>query len=87
MVERTFDNDDACRFYNLPTFNRPRPSAVLAERNALLNADTEFRLQIQALGSFESILGKIHLEMCKYHELGQLKIILARLIDHFDSKF
>ncbi len=37
----------------------------------ILNGDTEFVRQILSFGSYESILGKVHLEMCKCHENGR----------------
>ncbi|RNA05755.1 eukaryotic elongation factor 2 kinase isoform X5 [Brachionus plicatilis] len=71
FVESPFDNEDAYKFFNSNEFNRPRASGVVEERDALLNADTEFRRKLVRLESFESVLGKIHLEMCKYHEVGR----------------
>ena len=39
IVESPFDGDDAFRYFNANMFNRPRPSAVLAEKDILLNAE------------------------------------------------
>ena len=64
-----------------------RASNVIGERNAILNMDTEFsRRRQQLYGPHESVLGKIHLEMCKYHELGRFVPLLdnqnAAVDDH-----
>lgn len=71
IIDSPFDNEDAARFYTSNAFNKPRASGVMAEKYALLNADSEYRRSIVAHCPFESILGKIHLELCKYHELGR----------------
>lgn len=71
FVDSPFDNEDAYKFFNSNEFNKPRASGFVEEKDALLNADTEFRRKLIRLESFESILGKIHLEMCKYHEVGR----------------
>lgn len=71
FVDSPFETDEAYRFLHSREINRPRASGVLAEKDAILNADTEFRRNVFAFSSFESILGKVHLEMCKYHEIGR----------------
>ena len=69
MVDCPFNNEEFK--YLASNLNKPRPSGVVLEKNAILNADTEFMRKIHTLGSYESILGKVHLEMCKYHENGR----------------
>jgi elongation factor 2 kinase len=50
-------------------FLKPRPSAVYDEKNLLLNGNTEYsRRNIEIIDTYESVLGNIHLEMCKLHE-------------------
>lgn len=63
--------DEAYEFINSKAYDKQRPSAVYAEKKYLLNADTEYRKKIQAFSTFDSVLGKIHLEMCKYYEVGR----------------
>jgi hypothetical protein len=76
-----FNNDEGLKFMqsNL-ALKKPRPSAVVSEKNVILNGDTEFVRQILSFGSYESILGKVHLEMCKYHENG-------RFLNHENDDF
>ncbi|CAF0889007.1 unnamed protein product [Brachionus calyciflorus] len=71
IVDSPFDNEEAIRFFNSNDYNKPRASGVVEEKDALLNADTEYREKIIRLETFESILGKVHLELCKYHEIGR----------------
>jgi hypothetical protein len=51
-------------------FSQHRASDVVNERYALLNADTMSRLK-SSHWIYESILGKIHLDLCKCHESGR----------------
>lgn len=74
-TESPFSNDEAIRFIQSTRFGKPRSSAIVVEKHAVLNSDTEFALREQALahGGFlaDSRLGKVHLEICKYHEFGR----------------
>ena len=83
FVDSPFDNEEAYKCFNSNDFNRPRASGVVEEKDALLNADTEFRGKMIRLDSFESILGKTHLEMCKYHEIGRF---VHKETDPYDEK-
>lgn len=83
FAESPFLNDDAFKYFSSGAFNRPRPSAVVDEKHAILNADTEFiRRNFHSIGNYESILGKVHLEMCKYHEFGRFVAHEDDNIDH-----
>jgi elongation factor 2 kinase len=82
IVDSPFDNEEAHRFFNSTAVHKPRASCVTAEKYALLNADSEFRRSIEANLHSESILGKTHLEMCKYHELGRFLKDDNDSIDH-----
>lgn len=83
IMSSPFQTDDAYRFFTSNAYNKPRPSAVLAEKDAILNGDTEYRCNTVDFGSYDSILGKAHLEMCKYHEFGRF---LINENDEFDSE-
>jgi elongation factor 2 kinase len=75
VMDSPFDNEDAIKFLISGQHFKPRASGMVAERHHMLNSDTEFRRTTETFmngdGAFESILGRIHLEMCKYHEFGR----------------
>lgn len=65
-----FDTEDVFKILNSSVFRKSRPSRVLDERNAILNSDSQYARE-SVIGVWESILGKVHFEMCKYHEIGR----------------
>jgi hypothetical protein len=65
-----FDTEDVFKILNSSAFRKSRPSRVLDERNAILNSDSQYARE-SVIGVWESILGKVHFEMCKYHEIGR----------------
>ena len=80
-------SSDSCEdsFYYIHTamFNKPRPSAVFEEKNSILNGNTEFsRRQMENVDTYGSILGKVHLELCKYHELGRFLVNDSTIVDY-----
>ena len=76
-------NDDSFSYLKLLNFNKPRPSAVSDEKNAILNGNTEFsRRNIEINDTYESILGGIHFELCKYYENGRFLTEVNDKIDY-----
>ncbi len=67
-VDSPFNSD---KFFLSNEYLKPRASCIEAEKHVILNADTELRRFIQTTNMFDSNLGKVHLEMCKYHEFGR----------------
>jgi elongation factor 2 kinase len=70
-VDSPFNSD---RFFLSNEYLKPRASCIDAEKHAILNADTEMRQFIQSTNTFDSNLGKVHLEMCKYHEFERFLV-------------
>ena len=59
-LDSAFSPDDAAIYFNLKSSRLPRPSCVMMERAVINEEDRS-----------ESILGQIHLDLCKYHEMGR----------------
>ena len=73
----------SCYFMESSNFNKPRPSAVFEEKIGILNGNTEFsKRNIEITDTYESILGSIHFELCKYHENGRFLIDVNDKIDY-----
>ena len=82
-LDSAFTNDEAVNFFNSRNFNKPRPSCVHAEKYYISNRLDEnnendedecfrsIRSRSDSLEEEDSILGRIHLELCKYHEMGR----------------
>lgn len=71
IVDSPFFNDEAFKYVNSKLFDKHRPSNVSGEMNLLFNADVEYLHRLHDFATFESILAKIHLELCNYHEIGR----------------
>lgn len=82
MVDSPFFTDEAFKYVNSKIFDKPRPSTVSAEMDNLFNADLEYLHRLQDFSVFESILAKVHLELCKYHEIGRFLLHETDPIDH-----
>jgi len=86
-LDSAFTSDEAINFFNSRQINKQRPSCVMAEKNYIShrnnnNNNIEEEDEDECYNSMranridlfeeqESILGKIHLELCKYHEMGR----------------
>ena len=84
-LDSAFTSDEAVNFFNSRNTNKPRASCVLAEKNYMLSSqlydldedEDEGYYNLHRMDSFEeedSILGRIHLELCKYHEMGRFLV-------------
>ena len=69
-------------FLHSAQIRKPRASGIVAEKHAILNADTEARHVMPDLAYFDSCLGKIHMEVCKYHEFGRFQSEESDAIDY-----
>ena len=87
-LDSAFSLDEASNYFNARNFNKPRPSCVFGEKEFLKRSnefleDYEFDDKNGDSEEDQSILGKIHLELCKYHEIGRF---LSNENDEFDEK-
>ena len=83
-LDSAFTSDEAVNFFN-SRINKPRASCVQMERNFITlkqqdsmieydDEDDHERMIKNIFEEEESILGKIHLELCKYHEVGRFLV-------------
>jgi hypothetical protein len=85
-LDSAFSSDEAINFFNSRQINKQRPSCVMAEKNYISHRNNNNNIEeededecynsmrtnrIDLFEEQESILGKIHLELCKYHEMGR----------------
>jgi len=91
-LDSAFSMDEAMNFFNSKDISKPRPSCVIAERDLMNNLkmgendddedeNDDLMEGDKTIFEDESVLGKIHLEMCKYHEMGRF---VASEEQHFD---
>lgn len=76
VVDSPFFSDEAFKYVNSRRFDRPRPSAVTSELGA------EYMHRLHDFQVFESILAKVHLELCRYHETGRFLLDEGEEPDH-----
>ena len=81
IVDSPFFSDEAFKYVNSRRFDRPRPSAVTAELSE------EYSHRLRDFQMFESILGKVHIELCKYHEIGRFLLDETDQPDHESAFF
>jgi len=96
-LDSAFSNDEALSFFNSRNANKQRPSCVMAEKNYIAHKKdhleeedededecySSIRNRFDFLDEEESTLGKIHLELCKYHEMGRF---LTSEIEEFNQE-